>query len=685
MHIDTPVVVLGFHHGSLGITRSLGRLGIPVIGVDRNPRAPALASRYLRERHIWDLQGAAAADTVAWLDALGRRLAGAGDLPILIPTSDDTALLVAEHADALGRQFRFPRIAPDLIRSFSDKKELFFLAQRLGIPTAGAVFPQSTQDVQRFLDDAVFPVMLKGIDGTRLQARTGTKMVIVKTPGELLQRYRELEDPDAPNLMLQEYIPGGDDTIWMFNGYFNARSECLAAFTGKKLRQHPVHVGATSLGIQLANPTVERLTVDFMRAVGYRGILDIGYRFDARDGLYKLLDPNPRVGQTFRLFLDRDGMDVVRCLYLDLTGQPVPPVVPREGRKWIVEDKDVESCLDYRRERQLPLRAWTESLRGVEEGAWFARDDWAPFRKVAVQFAGKTFGWVARRLAGAVRRALWDAPRRWWGYAVNRRIKGLLGALAYRTGAYRRVFRNRAAIVAFHRVDDGDDFLSCSVAQFRAYCDFFVKYFRVISLGALLDKLDRGEDVGGCLVITFDDGYRDNRTVVAPELKRRGLTATFFVATELVGSDFVPSWDAKRAVQTQWMTWDDVRELRAQGFEVGSHTMHHVDLGKVSGADADRELVCSRQRLERELGTEIRLFSYPYGQRHQMTDANRQLVRAAGYRCCLSAYGGLVSLPADPFHLERTSVTPWHRSAEQLGYELLGMGRRAPPGPPVPA
>src|SRR5206468_2176031 len=171
----------------------------------------------------------------------------------------------------------------------------------------------------------------------------------------------------------------GDDTVWMFNGYFNTDSDCLVAFTGKKLRQHAVHVGATSLGICLPNQAIAELTTSFMKRVGYCGILDIGYRYDARDGVYKLLDPNPRIGCTFRLFVAQNGMDVARCLYLDLTGQPVPAAVPRWGRKWIVEDWDVESCLDYRREGSLTLRQWAASLRGIEEWAWFAADDLGPF------------------------------------------------------------------------------------------------------------------------------------------------------------------------------------------------------------------------------------------------------------------------------------------------------------------
>ena len=261
--------------------------------------------------------------------------------------------------------------------------------------------------------------MLKGIDGTRLQRRMGRKMVIVRSERELAAEYTRLEEPGAHNLMLQEYIPGGDDTVWMFNGYFNTDSDCLVAFTGKKLRQHAVHVGATSLGICLPNQAIAELTTSFMKRVGYCGILDIGYRYDARDGVYKLLDPNPRIGCTFRLFVAQNGMDVARCLYLDLTGQPVPAAVPRWGRKWIVEDWDVESCLDYRREGSLTLRQWAASLRGIEEWAWFAADDLGPFFRMAGALGWRLLRWAARRAWSRLREEVWDGPQRWWRQMVH--------------------------------------------------------------------------------------------------------------------------------------------------------------------------------------------------------------------------------------------------------------------------
>jgi len=406
VRIDTsvPVVVVGydFSHGSLGIARSLGRLGIPVYGVDRNPEDPALTSRYWRGTFSWDPERAPAADTVAFLNTLGRRL---GRRPVLIPTTDTMAVFVARHGPALADCFRFTHNPPELVHALTDKQQVFCVAQRSGIPTPAAAFPQSRQHVAEWLQTAVFPVMLKGIDGARLAARTGTKMVIVRSEQELLAQYERLEDPACPNLMLQEYIPGGDDAIWMFNGYFDSGSGCRAGFTGRKLRQNPVHRGITSLGICQHNETVAQLTVRLVKAVGYHGILDIGYRYDARDDLYKLLDPNPRVGSTFRLFVAENGMDVVRYLYLDLTDQPLPPAVPCDGRKWLVEDRDLESCVAYHREGGLSARQWLGSLRGIDEAAWFARDDLAPFWRMCLPLARRALK------AGLRRVGRWLSPK----------------------------------------------------------------------------------------------------------------------------------------------------------------------------------------------------------------------------------------------------------------------------------
>jgi predicted ATP-grasp superfamily ATP-dependent carboligase len=374
--------------------RTLGRNGVPLIGVDGDRRAPAMLSRYCRERVILQLDEKRPEPLLSGLLDVGRRL---GSQALLIATSDETTQFVADHASELSRYFLFPNNSPALVRQLASKREMFELAVKHGVPTPKTLFPRSIDDVRAYAATGVFPVMLKGVYGNRLQARTKSKMAIVHSVEELLAEYQRMEDPDDPNLMLQEYIPGGDDQVFIFNGYFNRQSDCLAGFTGHKIRQFPVHVGCASLGECRSNETVARTTTDFMKAIGYQGILDIGYRFDPRDGLYKVLDINPRVGQAFRLFVAENDHDVVRALYLDVTGQPQPPVTPREGRRWLIEDFDLISSLHYFQEGSLRPADWIRSFSGVQEGAWFSWRDPAPVLLMTKRLGSRAASFLRKR------------------------------------------------------------------------------------------------------------------------------------------------------------------------------------------------------------------------------------------------------------------------------------------------
>jgi len=399
-NITTPVVVVNCKLGALAIMRSLGEQGISIYGVDADPHAPGLLSRYCKKRFLYGLDERRPEQFVEQLLRVGEEI---GRQSILIPTSDETAVFVTEYAEALSRWFMFPNNSPAVLRELISKKEMYELVGRHGVPTPFTLFPESLADVESSLNKVKFPLMLKGIYGNRLQARNKKKMVTVHSPNELIEQYKEMEEPGFPNLMLQEYIPGGDDQIFMFNGYFDQTSDCRIGLTGYKIRQFPVHVGCTSLGECRWNETVAKLTTQFMKAIGYHGVLDIGYRFDARDGQYKVLDINPRVGQAFRLFVAEGDMDVVKALYLDLTGQPIPMIIPREGRRWMIEDFDLTSSHDYYQEGTLRFGDWVRSFKGVEEAAWFNWRDPSPFVKMAWTLLKRLPSWGLKR-SGAGKR-----------------------------------------------------------------------------------------------------------------------------------------------------------------------------------------------------------------------------------------------------------------------------------------
>jgi D-aspartate ligase len=135
-----------------------------------------------------------------------------------------------------------------------------------------------------------------------------------------------------------------------------------------------------------------------MKAIGYQGILDIGYRYDRRDGRYKVLDVNPRIGCTFRLFTSIDGIDVARTLYRDMAGEPITSGGFPEGRKWIVEDFDLFSALSSWHEGTITFKDWMNSMRGVQEAACFALDDPLPFLLMWVEDCIGLYQWIRGQL-----------------------------------------------------------------------------------------------------------------------------------------------------------------------------------------------------------------------------------------------------------------------------------------------
>lgn len=388
---SVPVVVLvSSQHGAVGIIRSLGRMGIPVYGVHQDFWEPAARSRFLRRVFRWDFSSSPAEDSLLFLEDVARQI---GRQPLLIPTSDITALFVAENAEILAREYLFSIPRVEVVRCLVNKQQTFDLCRKLRIPTAETASPQYREEVTNFAHTTSFPVVVKGEYGEFLGRRgKRLRVAIVAGENELLEVFDLNAATGRPGIILQEYIPGGDHSIWMFNGYFNDLSQCLFGTTGRKLRQFPPHQGSTSLGICARNDAVETQTKRLIQAVAYRGPLDIGYRFDPRDGQYKLLDANPRIGSTFRLFAAKNGLDVARALYLDITGQSIPSAQVSEGRKWIVETNDLASSWSHFREGQLTLGAWMRSLRGVQEGVWLASDDLAPLATLPLLWFRKRFG-----------------------------------------------------------------------------------------------------------------------------------------------------------------------------------------------------------------------------------------------------------------------------------------------------
>lgn len=390
--LDTsvPVVVLGAGYGGLAVARSLGRVGVPVYVVEARVGRPSLASRYWKKAFRWDLSTEQPHSSVEFLLDIGACIGNKG---LIMPTTDVSALFVAEHAAELQARFIISRQSASLTRALLNKRELHALLQRLGLPFARTAFPMSEQGLLEAVEETGLPAIVKAISPV---VPPGKTKLFVKSRKEVLRLIAPAMVGHG-NVLIQEYIPGGEDSNWFFDGYFNRQTRCLAAGTGQSIRRWSVHTGVASLAVSRPNRSVEKSSLTLAQAIGYQGLVDIDFRHDRRTGEYKIVDVNPRIGAAFRLFLTRDGRDLATVCYMDMTGQPVPVVEPLEGRKWWLEE-DIFSSLRDRRERDLTFLAWVRSLAGVQEAAWFAVDDLAPFCGWLQSHLGSSLNVLTRQL-----------------------------------------------------------------------------------------------------------------------------------------------------------------------------------------------------------------------------------------------------------------------------------------------
>ncbi|HEY1570965.1 MAG TPA: carboxylate--amine ligase [Pseudonocardiaceae bacterium] len=389
--ISTPAVVLKFdrnpmHHGGLGAIRTLGRLGVPVHGVHEYRWAPAAGSRYLADRWVWRPTGDQ--DRIlADLTGLARRI---GRPAVLVPTDDAASIFLAEHGEPLRQDFLFPEPPADLPRMMAGKFSMYQLCRGLGVPCPETVLPATLDEARDFAARVGYPVVAKL--ATPWVPGSGVRSTTIVTDGARLADLHLTCARAGAGLLLQEFVPDGNDTDWFCHAYVGQDGECRPVFTGVKERSYPAHAGLTSMGRSMPNTRLATQLTELLTAIGYRGIVDVDVRLDHRDGGYRVLDLNPRLGAQFRLFRDTEGMDVVLAQYLDLTGQKVTTGEQVAGRGFVVENYDPVAAYRYWRGGQLGLTAWLDSLRGKPETAWFAKDDPVPFALMCLRTAWRVAG-----------------------------------------------------------------------------------------------------------------------------------------------------------------------------------------------------------------------------------------------------------------------------------------------------
>ena len=238
-------------------------------------------------------------------------------------------------------------------------------------------------------------------------------------------------------------------------------------------------------------------------------------------------------------------------------------------------------------------------------------------------------------------------------------VYGLLQSMGY--FALRDRMSPYATVLTFHSVNDTEEQngLTIHPRLFEEVLDVLVRRYQIVPLARLCEMVLKSEPIPARTVaITFDDGYLDNFSVAAPILKQRKVPATFFVSSGYVGTTRRFPWDVSDSASHPMMTWEHVRQLAAEGFEVGSHSVNHFNLGTCMPDVARKEITESKRHIEDQLGAAISGFAYPFGWKKSMSEVTSRMVREAGFAYSCSNYGGKVTTRSDIFNIQRTGAYP---------------------------
>jgi D-aspartate ligase len=381
-----PAILLGGDVTAVPVARSLGRAGITVHALG-GPDDPVRHSRHVD----WYVDLGDSGDIQArWLEWLTK---SAVPGCVVLPCADEGLELVARNRAALVEHGLFPIEADDAkLLDMLDKERTHALALEHGIP----VPPTATVRTPGELHDAIaqigFPCALKPLRAHEFRKHFDRKGFVADSWSDL-EGFYLLSEQAGVEMEVTQMIHG-PDRYHSGYVYLDESGEPLFTFTKQKLRQYPIDFGSGVYHVMDWNDEVAELTLRFSQSIGLRGLVNVEFKRDSRDGFLKVIEANHRFTASTALHVAA-GLDVPLFVYNRLTGAPLPRLGRPYGEGktlWYPLD-DYRAFKEYRRREELSAFAYLRSIMRPQHFPLASMSDPGPFLAALKQ-----------RLAGLSRR-----------------------------------------------------------------------------------------------------------------------------------------------------------------------------------------------------------------------------------------------------------------------------------------
>jgi len=351
------VLALGGAGNSVVLVRDLVRNGVTVRA--SGPKGClALASRYCSEAFRVP-EGEAVGDY--WYRLLlsdDHRLDGS----LIFALCDDSIDFICTNYAALKERYLVEGTDPELRLAMLDKKKTLEIAREAGVPTPNFWTINTIEDVDRIKDELTYPLMVKPIHSHLFSPIFGRKLFIIDEGFANVREKVALALEHGLEVMIVEMIPGPDSNLCSYYTYHDEEGRSLFEFTKRVIRRYPYNRGGAVYHETDWVPEAVEEGRKYFRSMPWRGMANIEFKLDLRDGKLKVIECNPRFTAAHVLVV-ASGAPIDTMIYCSVTGQPGPTFTTYklDVRQWN-PTRDILAFFEMRKKGLLTFPQWVKSI-----------------------------------------------------------------------------------------------------------------------------------------------------------------------------------------------------------------------------------------------------------------------------------------------------------------------------------
>ena len=329
--------------------------------------------------------------------------------PVILPSSDKDIIELSLHSEKLKPYYNFLAPKIESLNTFSDKSQFQKFAEKNNFLVPKSLVNVSPENILPLAGELNYPVIVKAnLRDKRWDSHFSVnKALIFKSKEELLKEYESIYKIH-PELLVQEQILGDDSSLYFTHVFVSSKNKLLAAWTGRKLRQHPIHIGTSTMAESVIVEELISNSCAILKKLNYEGYASVEYKKDKRNGKYYIIEVT--AGRTwYPHYLGVASGVNIPSLWYKYLAEPEEigenfQAVRQSSKKiiWTDEYRDVFAGLDYIKAGELSALDFLKSFFKRKHGGYsslFFKDP-LPYLSVVFRLKYGIFSRVFKKLIG---------------------------------------------------------------------------------------------------------------------------------------------------------------------------------------------------------------------------------------------------------------------------------------------